>query len=145
MLAPEFLSSVALIPIPKLVSVKNLTLSLILLLVHKASHLPIYMHMCAVCVKLAMSTVEEASSSDSLERKKRSMIWSFFVIDNEDKTKAVCLTCKEKSHVAANIPSPSTPATSVNILKAMKTSSRTTLNRKRRGRNSALTKVATSK
>ena len=40
--------------------------------------------------------VEEASGSDSLERKKRSTIWSFFVIDNEDKKKAVCLTCKEK-------------------------------------------------
>ena len=54
------------------------------------------MHMCAVCVKLAISTVEEASGSDSLEQKKRSTIWSFFVIDNEDKTKVVCLTCKGK-------------------------------------------------
>ena len=46
-----------------------------------------------------MSTVEEASGSESSdwhERKKRSTIWSFFVIDTEDKTKAVCLTCKEK-------------------------------------------------
>ena len=41
--------------------------------------------------------IEEASSQDrGYERKKRSTIWSFFVVDNDDKAKAVCLTCKEK-------------------------------------------------
>lgn len=29
------------------------------------------------------------------ERKKRSTIWSFFSVDKSDKTKAVCLTCKQ--------------------------------------------------
>ena len=39
---------------------------------------------------------DASSASESLERKKRSTIWSFFVVDKEDKTKAVCLTCSEK-------------------------------------------------
>ena len=86
-------SSVALIPIPK----SGISEKFDMLLVRKASHLLIYMHMCAACVKLAMSTVEEASGSDLLERKKRSTTWSFVVIDNEDKTKPCVLLVRRVS------------------------------------------------
>ena len=49
--------------------------------------------------------IEEASSQDGgHERKKRSTIWSFFVVDSDDKAKSVCLTCKEKVSRGSNNP-----------------------------------------
>ena len=66
-----------------------LTVSLISLSVSYAPPLPICAHVSNMC--------EEASGgSDTPERKKRSAIWSFFVVDKEDKSKAVCPTCEEK-------------------------------------------------
>ena len=51
-------------------------------------------------------TVEEAeavignegcSTIDTIERKKKSVIWTFFSVHKEDKSKAICLTCSEIS------------------------------------------------
>ena len=51
-------------------------------------------------------TVEEAeaiignegcSTIDTIERKKKSVIWTFFSVHMENKSKAICLTCSETS------------------------------------------------
>ena len=43
--------------------------------------------------------VEESCSKGVFrERKKVSGIWMFFVVDKSDKTKAICLNCKEKRY-----------------------------------------------
>ena len=39
---------------------------------------------------------ENYLTSEAIERKKKSVIWMFFSVDKEDKSKAICLTCKEK-------------------------------------------------
>ena len=44
------------------------------------------------------------STSDIVERKKKSIIWIFFAIHKEDKSKAICLTCKEKMSRGGNNP-----------------------------------------
>ena len=36
------------------------------------------------------------STSDIVERKKKSVIWIFFAVNKEDKSTAICLTCNEK-------------------------------------------------
>ena len=36
------------------------------------------------------------STSDIVERRKKSVIWIFFAVNKEDKSKAICLTCNEK-------------------------------------------------
>ena len=70
-----------------------LTVSLISLSVSYAPPLPICAHVSNMCEEASGSA---SGGSDTLERKKRSAIWSFFVVDKEDKSKAVCLTCEEK-------------------------------------------------
>ena len=40
----------------------------------------------------AITGDEACSTSDIVERKKKSVIWSFFTVHKEDKSKAVCLT-----------------------------------------------------
>ena len=39
---------------------------------------------------------EDCLTSEAIERKKKSVIWMFFSVHKEDKSKAICLTCKEK-------------------------------------------------
>jgi len=40
-----------------------------------------------------MSETEEVTTSD--KRKKRSVIWGYFAVEQDDKSKAVCMTCSE--------------------------------------------------
>ena len=45
-----------------------------------------------------INETEEVTTSESTldtERKKRSVIWGYFVVRKEDKSKAVCMTCNE--------------------------------------------------
>ena len=58
-------------------------------------------------------TVEEAeaiigdkgcSTIDTVERKKKSVLWTFFSVYKEDKSKAICLTCSEKVSRGGNNP-----------------------------------------
>ena len=42
------------------------------------------------------------STSDIVEGKKKSVIWIFFVVHKEDKSKVMCLTCNEKVSQGGN-------------------------------------------
>lgn len=44
----------------------------------------------------AITGDEDCSMGDTVERKKKSVIWIFFAVHKEDKSKAICLACNEK-------------------------------------------------
>ena len=58
-----------------------------------------------MAIDVGSETVEEAeaiignegcSTIDTVERNKKSAIWTFFSVHKEDKSKAICLTCSKK-------------------------------------------------
>ena len=52
----------------------------------------------SLSVTVMINKTEEVTTSEATldsERKKRSVIWGYFVVRKEDKSKAVCMTCNE--------------------------------------------------
>ena len=64
------------------------------------------------------SEPEEATSGD-VERKKRSVIWGYFVINKENKSKVICLTCNEEVSRGGLVQSILTPLIFTSTCKVM--------------------------
>ena len=73
---------------------------------------------------------EDCLTSEVIERKKKSVIWMFFSVHKEDKSKAICLTCKEKVSRVGAIPRILIQLTFENTCRVIATSIRNFVRRK---------------